>query len=721
MFEDRLPTKSFDVVKLGTKNIVIEVEPREVRFSDNPVLTPKAPNAWRYIREGSRDDRGGVLDAALGPIINVWRGEKLNVTWVNHIGSMANPEGFKPVLQMPPINAVSMELPNDPWKYMNPSVGVVTHLHGAKVEAGSDGWPLQPASFPGNPYLLPTHLHTSYSNDQRAAMLWFHDHAMDNTSPQVHAGLAGLYFVRDEFDQRILDLIGGPGQEIPLVLQDRKFDCCFQSVNFWAGVPTQPIDGQADQKEFVRPEYLGDTAFVNGRPSPYVELMKGVYRLRILNGSNARTYALALIDPAGWASMDQTMSQQKPKIWYNDCLTVIGNDGGLLSQPLKLEVSAGLGQYILIAPGERLDLLLDLTGVDPMAVPQLRLVNLAVASAVAGDWPEAIFQTEEPIDFPDNAGGPVAAAPSSLVTLPADAFDLRPLGALGQLGCANLLQICLDPMAMKASSFDAAALAGILAEAASGDDFLWNGAVLDRANNANPARNRFIILMNNTADPPANDFTGETWRDTQIWEMLEVKGERSTNTPFNIPFDVDLSSANPAQGQALAAGSPPKGYFVTRASFFEHFPAQRRIDKDGRYDDLNSNAQLIRPKAGTYERWYVANLTNEQNPLKAGSGGDKDNPPTIPDMHPFHMHLVNFVVTRRWRLNATTNVFDETTGARALDFDRTSRHDTVRVQSNELLELLVYFPPGYKGRYPYHCHIVEHEDMGMMSHFEVEA
>jgi FtsP/CotA-like multicopper oxidase with cupredoxin domain len=96
-------------------------------------------------------------------------------------------------------------------------------------------------------------------------------------------------------------------------------------------------------------------------------------------------------------------------------------------------------------------------------------------------------------------------------------------------------------------------------------------------------------------------------------------------------------------------------------------------------------------------------------------------------MHPFHMHLVNFVVTRRWKLNAN-GAFDEMIGSgatpgtipeRPLDFDRKSRHDTVRVQSNEILELLVYFPPGYTGDYVYHCHLVEHEDMGMMLHFNV--
>jgi FtsP/CotA-like multicopper oxidase with cupredoxin domain len=57
------------------------------------------------------------------------------------------------------------------------------------------------------------------------------------------------------------------------------------------------------------------------------------------------------------------------------------------------------------------------------------------------------------------------------------------------------------------------------------------------------------------------------------------------------------------------------------------------------------------------------------------------------------------------------------TTPRPMGLDGIGRHDTLRVQANELLELLVYFPAGYTGDYGYHCHFVEHEDMGMMLHY----
>ncbi len=280
------------------------------------------------------------------------------------------------------------------------------------------------------------------------------------------------------------------------------------------------------------------------------------------------------------------------------------------------------------------------------------------------------------------------------------------------------MQFCIDGSLPPEPALNQPALDAILLAHATEDGFTWDGTKLDKDPiGPNIAANRFILLMNDTRKlaPGANPFTQETWRDTQIWELTT---QRPATLPdkFQMPFDIDLISPNPAQG---APSGVQKDYYVKRSAFFKTYPAAKRIDQlPYGYDQLNTH--VIQPKAGTYERWYVANIGNEQT-ITAGSGGDAASPPTIPDMHPFHMHLVNFVVTRRWRLNPATNVFDETTNGRQLDFDGISRHDIVRVQANELLELLVYFPPGsdYKGKYPYHCHIVEHEDMGMMSHFEV--
>jgi FtsP/CotA-like multicopper oxidase with cupredoxin domain len=54
----------------------------------------------------------------------------------------------------------------------------------------------------------------------------------------------------------------------------------------------------------------------------------------------------------------------------------------------------------------------------------------------------------------------------------------------------------------------------------------------------------------------------------------------------------------------------------------------------------------------------------------------------------------------------------------AVDLDRIARHDTVRIESNEWLEILVYDPPDYVGDYVHHCHLMAYHEMCMMSHFK---
>jgi FtsP/CotA-like multicopper oxidase with cupredoxin domain len=682
MYQDKLPGLDDLVVLNNPSSLTIQIEPHRAQLTDS--ISPSDINAWCYVNvPGPQAVGGHVRRNYLGPVINVVKGKPLKVVWINKLGAMPPMHSCDgPTQEMPPVDPLPMDLPNPMWKSMNPSVGIVTHVHGLKVEACSDGWPLDPVGFVGNgsTYDFPTSRTYHYPNDQRAAMLWYHDHGMDNTAVQVHAGLAGLYFIRDESDQDLLQLIGGPKQEIPLVLQDRNLTACGESFDYWVGVPTTP-----DGTDFVRPEFLGETIFVNGRPSPFVHVDRKVYRLRILNGSNARTYALALIDPHGW-------TQSSDRVWYSDLLTVIGNDGGLVSKSKRV-ASTG---YILIAPSERLDLLLDLTGVDPQVVTNLRLVNLALASLRNDKFPEAIFQTDDP-------------AQSSVLPAPADANDTELLAFL-RAPQANILQFCICS-GHAGVALDRAKLDKILAEHSEDEGFRWDGAALRPIpENAPIVRNRFVLLMNDTTGqaPAVNPVTGSPWKDTQNWEMAPASGPN----PFNVPFDVDLAAIDPSPGAPTPPGSGTD-YQVVRWSFFASYPPSRLIDKgpDFKYADLHE--AVFKPAAGTYERWYVANIGNSQPTRAVEPDG------TIPDMHPFHLHVVTFVVTRRWRLDPASNAFVETTGARPLDFDREARRDTVQVQANELLELLVYFPTGYKGKYPYHCHIVEHEDMGMMSHFEV--
>jgi FtsP/CotA-like multicopper oxidase with cupredoxin domain len=101
--------------------------------------------------------------------------------------------------------------------------------------------------------------------------------------------------------------------------------------------------------------WLGDRMLVNGRVQPSMEVERRTYRVRLLNGSNARIFKLAWSDGSP--------------------MVVIGGDGGLLDR-------ARTQKALTLATGQRADLLLDLSDHAPGA--EVRLESLAFPSDHVG-------------------------------------------------------------------------------------------------------------------------------------------------------------------------------------------------------------------------------------------------------------------------------------------------------------------------------------------------
>jgi spore coat protein A len=212
---------------------------------------------------------------------------------------------------------------------------IVTHLHGGENHPQFDGTPLQwftAAGDTGPHYITDTY---TYYNEQRASMVWYHDHALGNTRTNVYAGLAGLYFIRDEQDtgetDNPLGLPAGP-YEIPLVLQDKTFNA--------DGSLFYPTQGVTQYHPQWVPEFFGDAAVINAKIWPFVDVEPRRYRLRIVNGSQSRFYNLKFAEENSGRPLS---------------FTQIGAEGGLLRAPVPM---AGL----LIAPGERADVIIDFAG-----------------------------------------------------------------------------------------------------------------------------------------------------------------------------------------------------------------------------------------------------------------------------------------------------------------------------------------------------------------------
>jgi spore coat protein A, manganese oxidase len=203
-------------------------------------------------------------------------------------------------------------------------VPVSVHLHGGVIPAESDGYPTDLIA-PGETkeYVYPL--------QQRAAALWYHDHRMDFTGPQVYRGLAGFFVVRDEEEDALP--LPAREKEIPLMLTDRAFR---EDGSFFYPSRDPSLQGEPGVEVEFRDGVLGDVILVNGAPWPFLEVSATRYRFRILNSSNARRYALEL-DPA-------------PR--EGSAFVQVGSDGGLLANPVS-------HRRLPISPAERFDVVID--------------------------------------------------------------------------------------------------------------------------------------------------------------------------------------------------------------------------------------------------------------------------------------------------------------------------------------------------------------------------
>ncbi len=233
-----------------------------------------------------------------GPTIETRSGEGVLVDWPNEL----------PAKHFLPIDHTVMGA-----EAGKPEARSVVHLHGGKAPPTSDG-------YPENWYAPGKTATYHYPNDQEAAMLWYHDHAMGINRLNMYAGMFGLFIVRDKVE----DSFGLPkgSYEIPLVIFDRFFR---EDGQLYYPVSQRP------EAPWV-PECFGNTILVNGKLLPYLDVEPRPYRFRLLNASNARFYYL-------------TLSSRKP-------FSQIGTDQGFLAAPVDVSM-------LTIAPAERADLIID--------------------------------------------------------------------------------------------------------------------------------------------------------------------------------------------------------------------------------------------------------------------------------------------------------------------------------------------------------------------------
>jgi spore coat protein A len=322
----------------------------------------------------------------------------IDIKWKNKL-----PGHFLPV--DPSLHMAHGEIPNNitdvtdkinwirNW-YAAGNVPVVTHLHGGHTESASDGlpeaWYTQGWKEMGD-YFVKKDYH--YDNDQESATLWYHDHALGITRLNVYMGLAGFYLLRDDNELSLIsnNTLPDGNYEIETVIQDRMF---YQNGElFWPAYPNDPaysdfiIDEGANLDSFsvsefpnggptALAEFFGDIILVNGMAWPKLEVEPRKYRFRLLNGSDSRFYVLEFRE-----TRDEEYDDEHDPFSFLQ----IGTDDGLLPEAVSLT-------QLIIAPGERMDLVVDFSATE---ADSLFLRNFGPDEPYGGGEPDYDFDVAD--------------------------------------------------------------------------------------------------------------------------------------------------------------------------------------------------------------------------------------------------------------------------------------------------------------------------------------
>ncbi|MFO7653486.1 MAG: multicopper oxidase domain-containing protein [Candidatus Krumholzibacteriia bacterium] len=295
-------------------------------------------------------------------------------------------------------------LPVDPTLHLaHPVKGgipTVTHLHGGHSESASDGlpeaWFTQGWRETGPEFVKRTY---RYDNSQEAATLWYHDHALGITRLNVYAGLAGFYLLRDENELQLTGshvLPGGP-YEIEVVVQDRMFTSDGELFYPSTDPEIEPGFDPLPPVPSAIAEFFGDFILVNATAWPVLEVEPRKYRFRLLNGSDSRFYVIELRDDRFDGAAQEFLQ--------------IGTDTGLLPTPVALD-------RLLIAPGERMDLVIDFASFSPGT--ELYLRNFGPDDPLKGFNPDGSLSDGEGGTLPPADPQTTGQLMKFAVTLPLD-------------------------------------------------------------------------------------------------------------------------------------------------------------------------------------------------------------------------------------------------------------------------------------------------------------
>jgi FtsP/CotA-like multicopper oxidase with cupredoxin domain len=347
------------------------------------------------------------------------------------------------------------------------------HWHGMQVPSRSDGGPYQTI-------VAGAMWAAEYDVNQRALTAWYHPHQMHETARHVYMGMAGMIITEDDGDTASLPHSYGI-DDLPVVIQDRHF--------FADG--THPYSaGKTLTMRDMMAGVRGETMLINGVRTPRRVVPRGLVRLRLLNGSNARIYNVGVSD--------------------NRSFLHIASDGGLLDAPLTTS-------RVLLAPGERAEILVDF-GADA-AGAQVRLQSFSgevfsslYTGAMGANLTDALDRTTfDLMTFEAGSETSSSVTPTSfepIVRTPeGTAVRTRPIAFAMAMGSFTINGATM-------TGLGSAVPAAINYQIKNGDTEIWSVTNTSGVSHPLHLHNRHFQILDIDGAPPPPALAG--WKDTTI-------------------------------------------------------------------------------------------------------------------------------------------------------------------------------------------------------------
>ncbi|MBS3952093.1 MAG: multicopper oxidase domain-containing protein [Methylomicrobium sp.] len=548
----------------------------------------------------------------------------------------------------------------------------IIHWHGLHVPQKSDGHPMYTIQ-PGERYVY------EFEVMNRAGTSFYHSHAHELTGDQVYFGLAGMIKVTDD-EEKALNLPQGEF-DLPFVIQDRKFSTANQ-LKYVHGM-MQKMMG-----------FLGDTIVINGKADAEFSVKTRAYRFRALNGSNSRIYKL------GWE--DGTP------------LTAIGTDACLLEKPETRP-------YIMLAPGERVDLWLDFSGREVGS-------KLVMYSLPFNGTMPAMYEKMH-----GEQGGMMAHGKGSKPTGDKEnGHEGMSMGGMGGMGgmMSSLAQGAKFPIA----TFKITAKASDSPELPSRLVNFERLTIKDVDNAAKP------IPIAISEKPMAPQLNGKSFSMDKVLDFEKVKlGSIKKIKIFHDhgPAGGQHDSASKTGKQSEHGGkNEMKGMQhgteskVAAKNTGEHGSMSMGDDMKGMDHKGGGMGMMGGMDHGQGSKSPANKADGEHGGMSMGGGmkgmdhegggmgmmgGMGEGGMMLSMAHPIHLHGQQYQVLSR-KIGPMGSEGYETVKDGFID---TGWKDTVLVMPGEEVEIIKPFQD-FKGLFLYHCHNLEHEGLGMMRQFYIE-